>query len=317
MSDQVIVDPGDLRKYRTEIPNIIDDLGLDPYQRTLYTHYKRVCGANGGTCEEGIRKTAERTGMSTAKVSLVRRELATRGLIVEHQQPKQEEHIKPQVFITIIDIWELNFFYYSYKEGRPNIAGWTVEQLREWLNSVYVVNADGGRLPSERDRLPHKREQGRERLPGKQKKEPSYKKEHEGTNNGGPPPASHDPSPLLPDSDSARLLFGRVQADAEAKRRRGPKQFPSLECKHKFDEAATRLGDIEARLAIIRALEKGITSIAAVTDFIAKWQKNGGKPNAIHKRNSTQRDPGETFLDPYTGNLVKRDPKTGELVPMP
>jgi hypothetical protein len=36
-----IFDEGDLRKYRTEIPNIVDDLALSPHAYRLYGHMKR------------------------------------------------------------------------------------------------------------------------------------------------------------------------------------------------------------------------------------------------------------------------------------
>lgn len=50
--------------HRTQIPNIVDDLGLDPYERALYVHYKRVCGENQGAyCYEATKTTAQKTKM--------------------------------------------------------------------------------------------------------------------------------------------------------------------------------------------------------------------------------------------------------------
>ncbi|CAA9426646.1 MAG: hypothetical protein AVDCRST_MAG37-313 [uncultured Rubrobacteraceae bacterium] len=43
-----VVDNGDLRKYRTEIPNSIFDMRLKPQEVALYTYLKRVCGARKG-----------------------------------------------------------------------------------------------------------------------------------------------------------------------------------------------------------------------------------------------------------------------------
>jgi hypothetical protein len=37
-----------MRKYRIEIPNLIDDAGLSVYALRLYVHLKRVTGAEGG-----------------------------------------------------------------------------------------------------------------------------------------------------------------------------------------------------------------------------------------------------------------------------
>jgi hypothetical protein len=43
----------------------------------------------------------------------------------------------------------------------------------------------------------------------------------------------------------------------------------------------------------------------------------GGKPNGPNQRPDRRRDPDETFLDPASGQLVRKDPGTGELVPVP
>ena len=133
MSDlQIINDESDLRKYRIELPNIIDDLGLTPYESRLYLHYKRVCGANGGICTEGTRRTAKRTKMGLGQVPKARDGLAERGLI-EKIEAGQYVHVK------IVDIWELNFAYFMIKD-RPDVLGWTIKQLRSYLKSVRHTN---------------------------------------------------------------------------------------------------------------------------------------------------------------------------------
>ena len=133
MSDlQIISDDSDLRKYRIELPNIIDDLGLNPYEGRLYMHYKRVCGANGGTCTEGTRGTARRSKMSAGQVSKARDGLAGRGLIAKIESG-QYVHVK------IVDIWELNFAYFL-TENRSDISGWTIQRLKDYLKSVHCMN---------------------------------------------------------------------------------------------------------------------------------------------------------------------------------
>ena len=133
MSDlQIISDDSDLRKYRIELPNIVDDLGLTPSEGRLYMHYKRVCGANGGTCTEGTRGTGRRVKMSVGQVSKARDGLADRGLITKIESG-QYVHVK------IVDIWELNFAYFL-TEDRPDIAGWTIKRLRDYLKSVHNMN---------------------------------------------------------------------------------------------------------------------------------------------------------------------------------
>ena len=66
-------DAGDLRKYRTEIPNIVFTLGLDAYALALYCHLKRTTGAaDGGLCWKSTRTLANETRMSIGKVSEAR-----------------------------------------------------------------------------------------------------------------------------------------------------------------------------------------------------------------------------------------------------
>lgn len=101
MTDQqIILDDSDLRRYRTEIPNMADD-ELGPYHYRLYGHYKRVCGASpSGMCFESIRKTAQKTHMSAAQVSDTGHELAHDGWIEIHAASDVQYNL-----ITIVDRW--------------------------------------------------------------------------------------------------------------------------------------------------------------------------------------------------------------------
>ena len=127
MTDQKISDDASLKRWRTEIPNIIDDLGLDPYERTLYVHYKRVCGANDGACWESVRTTAKKTVMGHGTVSQARRRLEKRGLITCTKSNQT-------VFVQMVDIWAVNMAFYLEKD-RPDIRGWSIQQVSAWINS--------------------------------------------------------------------------------------------------------------------------------------------------------------------------------------
>jgi hypothetical protein len=82
VSEDQYRDESDLKKYRTEIPNMIFDIGLTPYEVALYGHLKRVCGAEkGGKCWKSVSTLSRETGMSAGRVSEARAELARRGLI--------------------------------------------------------------------------------------------------------------------------------------------------------------------------------------------------------------------------------------------
>ena len=116
MSEDQYRDESDLKKYRTEIPNMIFDIGLTPYEVALYGHLKRVCGAEkGGKCWKSVSTLSRETGMSAGRVSEARAELARRGLIYM-RQPKGPG---TGVTVTIVDIWPQNMVRYS-AEGNPS-----------------------------------------------------------------------------------------------------------------------------------------------------------------------------------------------------
>lgn len=108
MPDQIVIEPGDLRRYRTEIPNLIDDWGLSVYARALYHHYKRSAG-DTGACRQGMRSIAAITGMSIAQVSRARQELVSQRLITIEPAPSREACET----VRISDIWTLNFRSYG------------------------------------------------------------------------------------------------------------------------------------------------------------------------------------------------------------
>lgn len=122
----------DEKRYRTEIPNIIDDLGLDPHERALYVHYKRSCGGNDCEWVESARVTGQKTKMSHTRASTARKSLVDRGLVC--LVPKGNDGTA----IRVIDIWELNTLFYQDKH-RPDIDGWTINQLKEHYPGVNII----------------------------------------------------------------------------------------------------------------------------------------------------------------------------------
>lgn len=111
MSDHYI-DEGDLRKYRTEVPNMADD-ELDPYQYRLYAHYKRVCGANGGKCWESRDTTAEKCKMSGGMVTKTRQWLADNGWIRLERGDNQNDTYS----VFIVDRWTENMNRYANRSS--------------------------------------------------------------------------------------------------------------------------------------------------------------------------------------------------------
>ncbi|MBI5303787.1 MAG: hypothetical protein HY868_16750 [Chloroflexi bacterium] len=108
--NQEIIDPTDLKKYRTEFPNLYDDADLTVYEFRLLIHYKRV-----GTCWEGIRKTAQKCHMSQDSVIKARRQLKKKKWIsVAWNQPTDTYRI------TLRDVWMKNFT--TYNGGGARVA---------------------------------------------------------------------------------------------------------------------------------------------------------------------------------------------------
>lgn len=114
---QRVADQGDLKKYRTEIPNIVCDLGLSPYEMTLYTHLKRTAGA-GGVCWKSTATLARETGMSSGMVSKAKIGLqASRPLLkkplINITEETNKKGGKANHAITIADIWAENMAYFA------------------------------------------------------------------------------------------------------------------------------------------------------------------------------------------------------------
>jgi len=86
-----------------------------------------------------------------------------------------------------------------------------------------------------------------------------------------PPPKK--PSRLTPDTQQSQRAFDRINVTRRARGWKATKQFPTVECKQKFDAAVETL-DGEFDKALKAALEQGITSVTGVTNYVAKWASN-------------------------------------------
>lgn len=106
-----IKDDGDLRKYYTQIPNIIDDSDLSVYAIRLYLHLKRVAGEYGD-CYQSTSTLAKACRMSAGSVVKAKEELQKKGFIqidiIKGEHGEFDRHN-----ITIVDVWNANFRSYS------------------------------------------------------------------------------------------------------------------------------------------------------------------------------------------------------------
>ena len=113
-----VVDEGDLRKYRTELPKTRSTIwAWILYEFRLYAHFKRVAGGNsGGACWQSTRSLAEHCRMSLHSVSHAKARLIELGLIeIDHyKQPTTASPTGQWVDrVRIVDIWLENFLRYA------------------------------------------------------------------------------------------------------------------------------------------------------------------------------------------------------------
>ncbi|RMG99245.1 MAG: helix-turn-helix domain-containing protein [Chloroflexi bacterium] len=125
MADLLIQEQSNERKYWTQIPNIVYELGLSPYALALYNIIKRTAGQNGA-CWRSARTLAKDCNMSPSTVSKAKQELAQpfdlldgKPLIVIQEMRahpgtnKNKPGGRPYHHITIVDIWDQNMAYFS------------------------------------------------------------------------------------------------------------------------------------------------------------------------------------------------------------
>jgi hypothetical protein len=115
-----ITDEGDLRKYFTQIPNILFTLGLSPYALTLYAYFKKVAGASAsGACWQKTSTIATATGMSGGMVSKAKAELSQPRLelkgkpLIMIAERLNKHGGKPGHIIRLADIWPENFAMFA------------------------------------------------------------------------------------------------------------------------------------------------------------------------------------------------------------
>lgn len=115
-----ITDQGDSKRYWTQIPNIIFDLGLKPQEFVLYSHLKRAAGSNpNGKCTKSTATLSRETGLGAGTVSRAKTALETKRSEI-HNKPliKTKEIPNPRggkayQEISITDIWKLNMEHFT------------------------------------------------------------------------------------------------------------------------------------------------------------------------------------------------------------
>lgn len=125
--EQVIFDLSDLKKYRTELPNLYDDAELDVYEYRLLGHYKRV-----GICREGLPTTAKKCRMSEGQVSEKRQSLADKKWIsLERIEMGGKRY---RYVVRVVDRWIENFARYS---------GMSIEEINQQVKKGSPSRGEG------------------------------------------------------------------------------------------------------------------------------------------------------------------------------
>lgn len=110
-----IQDNGSLHRYRTEIPNIVYDLGLSSDLTGFYGYLKRITG-DKGSCWKSVPLMAKECGCSTNKIRDMKKALQkpqpgldNLSLIKIQAGRKKADGSQLSDLITITDIWPVNF----------------------------------------------------------------------------------------------------------------------------------------------------------------------------------------------------------------
>lgn len=131
-----ITDDGDLRTYRTEIPNMVFESGLDPFSGWLYSHLKRIAG-DSGVCWRGTRALAEITKMSVGAVSGAKADLKDRGLITIKEGDRKKGEADE---IRVTNIWRRNFRHFDRDKSGAEIV---VETPVHVVNTAQIACSCG------------------------------------------------------------------------------------------------------------------------------------------------------------------------------
>lgn len=98
---------------------------------------------------------------------------------------------------------------------------------------------------------------------------------------------------LLPDTPETLYLFEKINHNRKLKNRGPMKEFKSCEQKEKCLAAMGRLPPKELEESITKGLEKGLTDISSLINWMAKWElPKNGKDSKSYGRKATQGNHG-------------------------
>lgn len=122
--DFSIQDESSIHKYRTEIPNIIFELGLTPDELAIYLIFKRAAGDNG-KCIKSTRRIAKEAKVSRNNLLKIKNKLSNKFSLINKSLIECYDRFsdcgdKDTCEVHIVDIWPENFLFFNKKIGGSN-----------------------------------------------------------------------------------------------------------------------------------------------------------------------------------------------------
>jgi hypothetical protein len=130
------------KKFRVELPNIVDDLNLSVFEFRLYVHMRRVAGETG-ECWQSTDTLAKACGMSTGSVSKAKKKLLTprdelngKTLILRSDTNKSSD-----CFI-VNDVWYENLIRYEKAKSLHHVNDDSPREhgVHHMNDSVHLMN---------------------------------------------------------------------------------------------------------------------------------------------------------------------------------
>ncbi len=160
MSDFIINDLSSNHKYRTELPNIIYEIGLTPNLIGVYSALKRAAGDNG-QCTKSEKTLSKQLNITKKTLHGLITQLCEVNPILKKSLVNCTNRFsecgdKDTNSITITDIWPENYSYFSGDSGgRVKNTPPRVKITQPRVNSTQGV---GEKLPQGRVKITHKEE---------------------------------------------------------------------------------------------------------------------------------------------------------------
>src|SRR5271155_5242067 len=175
------VDEGSLHHYRTELPNMIYDLGLDVYEIAVYGLLKRVAG-DRGTCFKSNTSICKQLGICIPKFIEVKKSLSEKALIEIVKRHHENGSPMPDL-IKIMNIWPQNM---EAMLARPrNIKDGSSQSLGGVVNGI-----KGGSKPGLGGVVNGIKGGSKQRLVKEEPHEEDHKEEQQQGTAPPPPPAA-------------------------------------------------------------------------------------------------------------------------------